>query len=457
MTKVQWLSLCEVIILCLAISSSYGQLSDCKRIKKTYSDKGWNINKLPKRPVSGTNLLVCSEKETCCTRSMENKLLFESKNELKSSLNSSFSPVKIIFESLTDEFNGLFEQSLKKSEESLHQMFRQMFGYIYISDRAMYSELYKELSSYYAGADKDVSVIMNNFYKSLFKKVYQMMNSQHVYGSDFLSCAADNMDVVKSFNDMVEKHTRQIKSALVMARTFVKGMSIGRDVIQHVMDVEITHSCIKDFMQLTYCPKCRGLETKPCRGFCVSTMKNCLSDYTSLNKDWNNYVNTLNRLATLVSGPYSYDDVCNSMRFKISEAMMTLQENPYTMKSQIEKRCGVPKPRGRRAVNSRSRSSRRRTSFRRGRPVVKSTRTLVDDFQEKMKKMKNFWSRIPKEICGNDVTGSDVDNCWDGELVGRSRREADTSQLEHWLKFAIEDQLDELKTTIEWVEGDITL
>jgi len=446
MSQVQWLLLCESVFLCLTLTSSLGQLSNCELMTKTYSDKGWSLNNVPEAAVSGAELWICPENETCCTKDMENRLLFESKKEMKDKLNSALSPVKNIFESSTRDFNDYFGTLLNNSVEHLEKN-------VYFKYLEIYSELERELQSYYSGADKDLKDAMKNFYKSLFKSFLQLNNPHHQFDHDYMSCVADNMDTVKPFKYLADKHTGQVRGCLVMARTFVQGLAVGRDVIHHVMTEEVTHSCVQHWMQLSYCPKCRGLETKPCRSYCVDHMQHCLSDYISLNNDWNNYVDALNRLVALISGPYK--NVLHDIGTQVSSSIRTLQQNIYNMENQIKRRCGDFSSRGRRDVNNRSRGSRRRKSIHQ--PVDKSAASLdelVQDFQRNMKDMKHFWSHIAEDMCKNDVAGLDPDNCWGGGRVERSRREAEP---EHKFHSSIGDQLDKLKTALAWMDRNLAL
>ena len=120
-------------------------------------------------------------------------------------------------------------------------MFTRTYGLFYVSNSEVFSNLFRDLKSYYKGKDSSLVDILNNFFINLLQKMFELLNAEYHFDEDYLNCVTRHMDALKPFGDIPQKLKLQVKRAFIAARTFVQGLAIGRDVILAMEGVSIIH------------------------------------------------------------------------------------------------------------------------------------------------------------------------------------------------------------------------
>lgn len=131
-------------------------------------------------------------------------------------------------------------------------------------------------------------------------------------------------------------------------------------------------------------------------------------------------------VADRLTGPFNIEAVMEPIDVKISEAIMTMQDNSIQVSSKVFQGCGHPKPvgigRSARGISDVF-SSRFRPFSPEERPTTAagtSLDRLVIDIKDKLKESKKFWSTLPDGICAEDkVTDPDEEQCWNSHTKGR--------------------------------------
>lgn len=452
----------------------------CIEVKRAYTEKGGNENEVPIQAISGDHLEVCPRGDgyTCCTRDMEIKLRELSAKEYDSIVDQSFKYIQSTFKSRTMKFNEFFTELLENAKEDLHQMFVRTYGLLYRDNAEIFTTLFNNLLDYYKGTDKSLTDTLNEFFKTLLKKMIELLNPTHEFNDQYLQCLSSKMDQLKPFGDVPTKLSSQVKRSFIAARTFVQGLAIGRDVIAEVAKLRPTDACTQALMRMSYCPQCRGLtQTKPCNNYCLNTMKGCLAYHSELNGIWNEYIEAMKQLAARLEGPFNIESVVDPIDVKISDAIMILQENSITVRDRIFEGCGKPptKPgqpglRGKRsAFNSTTDHSNHQntggvapnlqadSTYQNGKinygageivpesgapenpygqhyvgqytppdgKNVKPTTAagtsldrLVRDIKDKVKTAKDFWIQLPYSVCNDEKIAAQPDKddqCWNGQ------------------------------------------
>lgn len=119
-------------------------------------------------------------------------------------------------------------------------MFVKTYGLLYQQNAVIFSRLFATLHHYYRGNDVDLKEALMSFFVSLLKKMYQLINSQHQLNERYLECVGSQMKSLQPFLDIPKKLSQHVKRSFIVARTFVQGLSIGRDVIINVSKVSST-------------------------------------------------------------------------------------------------------------------------------------------------------------------------------------------------------------------------
>ncbi|RWS01902.1 glypican-6-like protein, partial [Dinothrombium tinctorium] len=265
---------------------------------------------------------------TCCTLAMEHMLNTHSKAELDSILKVSITDLHNIFESRAQKFDEFFTELLKTSKRDFHQMFLQTYGLLYEQNSYLFVEMFAELEAYYAKGGIDLSASLDRFFRKLYQKMFQVLNTQYTFDEKYLHCISDHMEALKPFGDVPKKLTIEVKRSFVATRTFVRALFEGRDIVKKLMEILPTNDCGDEFMRMTYCAHCKGLTNlKPCLGYCLNVFKSCLFKQSQVNKEWSNYVDALLLLITRLETSFNIESVVDPIDIKISEAIMNFQEN----------------------------------------------------------------------------------------------------------------------------------
>ncbi|XP_050006346.1 glypican-6 isoform X2 [Alexandromys fortis] len=322
-----------------------------------------------------------------------------------------------------------FRELLENAEKSLNDMFVRTYGMLYMQNSEVFQDLFTELKRYYTGGNVNLEEMLNDFWARLLERMFQLINPQYHFSEDYLECVSKYTDQLKPFGDVPRKLKIQVTRAFIAARTFVQGLTVGREVANRVSKVSPTPGCIRALMKMLYCPYCRGLPTvRPCNNYCLNVMKGCLANQADLDTEWNLFIDAMLLVAERLEGPFNIESVMDPIDVKISEAIMNMQENSMQVSAKVFQGCGQPKPAP--ALRSaRSAPENFNPRFRPYNPEERPTTAagtsldrLVTDIKEKLKLSKKVWSTLPYTICKDErVTAgtSNEEECWNGHSKAR--------------------------------------
>ncbi|XP_035995132.1 glypican-6 isoform X1 [Fundulus heteroclitus] len=430
--------ICTFSVLSVAARADF-MARNCSEVREACFERGFAFAHVPHQEIPGEDLRVCTHKHTCCTQEMEDKFSQQSKQEIENLLDETSHTLRSTFVSRHKRFDGFFLELLENTERSLNEMFVRTYGKPYMQNSEVFENLFAELKRYYTGGNVNLEEMLNDFWSRLLERMFTLLNSQYVITEDYLECISKYTDELKPFGDVPRKLKAQVTRAFIAARTFVQGLSVGREVAQRVSKVNSTPACIRGLTKMLYCPFCRGMpRVKPCKNYCLNVMKGCLANQADLDPEWNQYIDALLLVAQRLEGPFNIESVMEPIDVKISEAIMNMQDNSAQVSFRVFQGCGQPKlaeiPRSARGasdvLNARFRpyspeeppTAAAGTSLDRLRMVWKAMQVSVVDIKEKLKLSKKFWSSLPEAICVEDkVTAGNAsdEDCWNGDTKGR--------------------------------------
>uniref|UniRef100_A0A672PWH8 Glypican-6-like n=1 Tax=Sinocyclocheilus grahami TaxID=75366 RepID=A0A672PWH8_SINGR len=409
----------------------------CSDVRLAFTTKGFSLHNVPHQEISGEHLRVCSQDYTCCTSEMEDRLSQQSKLDFEKLVDENSHTIRTIFTSRHKKFDEFFLELLDNSEKSLNDMFVRTYGKLYTHNSEMFEDLFSELKRYYTGGNVNLEEVLNDFWSRLLERMFQLLNSQYTFTDDYLECISKYTDQLKPFGDVPRKLKAQVTKAFIAARSFVQGLMVGREVANRVAKVNISPGCSKALTKMLYCPYCGGLPSlKPCANYCQNVMRGCLANQADLDPEWNLFIDAMLLVADRLEGPFNIETVMEPIDVKISEAIMTMQDNSMQVSSKVFQGCGHPKPAGvgrsARGIsdvfNSRFRpyspeerpTTAAGTSLDRLRIVWRTMQHSVIDIKEKLKESKKFWSSLPDSMCAEDeMTDPDEEQCWNSHTKGR--------------------------------------
>ncbi|XP_029984146.1 glypican-6-like isoform X2 [Sphaeramia orbicularis] len=419
-------ALCTLSVLSLSFGGE-SKARSCSEVRQAYNAKGFSLVNVPHQEISGEHLRVCPQGYTCCTSEMEDKLNQQSKLEFENMVEETSHNMRATFVSRHKKFDEFFLELLDNSEKSLNSMFTRTYGKLYIQNSEVFQDLFTELKRYYTGGNVNLEEMLNDFWSKLLERMFQLLNSQYHFTDDYLECVSKYTDQLKPFGDVPRKLKAQVTRAFIAARTFVQGLMVGREVANRVAKVNVAPACVRALTKMLYCPYCRGMPgLKPCHNYCHNVMRGCLANQADLDAEWNLFIDAMLLVADRLEGPFNIEVVIEPIDIKISEAIMTMQDNSMQVSAKVFQGCGQPKPSG---IGRSARgisdvfSSRFKHFTPEERPTTAagtSLERLVIDIKEKLKESKRFWSNLPDDICAKGkLTESDDEQCWNSHTKGR--------------------------------------
>lgn len=140
-----------------------------------------------------------------------------------------------------------------------------------------------------------------------------------------MDCVNEHMKQLKPFGDVPEKLTGQIKRSFVATRTFEQAVFSAAEVTRNMASARPGPECTSALTKMQQCGTCRGYVERPCSNFCVNVMRGCLNHFVELDAEWDNFVQSMEKLTERLLGPFNIVMVVEPINIKISEAIMNFQ------------------------------------------------------------------------------------------------------------------------------------
>ncbi|ETE65852.1 Glypican-6, partial [Ophiophagus hannah] len=127
-----------------------------------------------------------------------------------------------------------FRELLENAERSLNDMFVRTYGMLYMQNSEVFQDLFIELKRYYTGGNVNLEEMLNDFWARLLERMFQLINPHYHFSEDYLECVSKYTDQLKPFGDVPRKLKVQVTRAFIAARTFVQGLTVGREIANRV-------------------------------------------------------------------------------------------------------------------------------------------------------------------------------------------------------------------------------
>ncbi|XP_012257264.1 glypican-6 isoform X2 [Athalia rosae] len=331
-----------------------------------------------------------------------------------------------IFATRATKFHDFFKELLAASKKGFHEMFKRTYGVIYEQNAYLFTDLFKELENYYARGTVNLEDAMDNFFNTLYQKMFTVMNSQYQFDDKYLECVGDHMKEMSPFGDVPQKLSVQIKRSFVATRAFSQSLNVAADVLKNMQSLKSSPECAAALTRMTACPSCSGIpgNVLACVNMCANVMKGCLAQHAALDVDWNHFVEAVDKVADRLLGPFNIEMVVEPIDIKISEAIMNFQENGADVSRQVFSGCGKPllgkrRRRDNRELQLESLNFNQAASPEDRAPTAAMLDKLVKEIRQRIRDSKQFWIYLPYQICNNGlvVPPSNTEECWNGTHV----------------------------------------
>ncbi|CAL7939630.1 unnamed protein product [Xylocopa violacea] len=359
---------------------------------------------------------------------MEVRLQARARDKHEKATKETLQRVHLVLSTRGAKFHSFFKELLATSKKGFHEMFKKTYGILYEQNAYLFTDLFKELENYYAKGTVDLDDTMDNFFNTLYQKMFTVLNSQYKFDNKYLECVGEHMKEMRPFGDVPQKLGVQIKRSFVATRAFSQALTVAADVLKNMQSLKPSKDCAAALTRMTVCPSCSGIADNvlACGDMCSNVMKGCLAQHAALDAEWNHFVEAVDKVADRLLGPFNIEMLVRPINLKISEAIMNFQENSLDVSQRVFTGCGRPVLGRRRRRDNREleletlnfdqdastddRSSSAATLDK----LVKETRLRVRDSRQ-------FWVYLPYQLCNDGlvVPPSNTKECWNGTHVDK--------------------------------------
>lgn len=117
----------------------------------------------------------------------------------------------------------------------MHSMLIKRYGLLYEQNSQLFLDLFHDLQTYFRTGSVDLSDALDIFFEMLFQRVFILFNAQYVFDEAYEDCVAENTKAVAPFDDIPHQLSSKVKHSFTAARTFVRALAFGRDIMMDMM------------------------------------------------------------------------------------------------------------------------------------------------------------------------------------------------------------------------------
>ncbi|KAF6204414.1 hypothetical protein GE061_002755 [Apolygus lucorum] len=371
---------------------------------------------------------------------MERQLSYQSKRQFDSGLRQELDTLANVLLVKATKFDAIFKEMMTKAKSDFHSMFKKTYGIIYEQNSYVFTDLFEELEKYYSRGRIDLIEAMDNFFNTLYQKMFTVLNQQYKFDAKYLECVSEKMKELKPFGDVPDKLSVQLKRSFVATRTFSQALNIAGNIVKNMQNIAMSSSCNRAVAKMTHCPACSGLiikELKPCSNYCSNVMKGCLAYHSQLDTNWNEFIVEMEKVIDRLLGPFNIEMVVEPINIKISEAIMNFQENATPVSQNVFGQCGKPVlGRSRRETSSTTtpapsatgeipfetldfnvsggkKGRKQNYQLSSGAGGTDGLDKVIREAKTRLKDTKSFWKKLPYHMCG--TSKADEQDCWNGQ------------------------------------------
>ncbi|XP_052848503.1 glypican-6 [Drosophila gunungcola] len=327
-------------------SSIIDQFSpNCSAVTHIFQARGIDAIEIPQKPSNERVLRYCESPSvgTCCTYNMETRMAMQSRQQLEGHTKDQISRMSGILGSKATKFKEIFIALLKESRTQFNSMFIRTYGVIYERNSYVFSDLFKELETYFANGRVDLLEVMDKFFNTLYQKMFTVLNTQYTFDENYMRCVSEHMKELKPFGDVPDKLSVQIKRSFVATRTYGQALTTASEVAKKVLNVRLNADCTGALTKMQHCGACKGYTEKPCTNYCVNVIKGCLHYQHEFDGEWENFAMAMDKVAERLLGSFNIVMVVEPLNIKISEAIMNFQDSGQDITNRVFQGCGRPK------------------------------------------------------------------------------------------------------------------
>ncbi|KAK3733922.1 hypothetical protein QZH41_009584 [Actinostola sp. cb2023] len=374
------------------------------------------------RVASGQEPQTCVSAKTCCTSQMESTLRQRAVSELQAKVIKRLDGVKGSTSSLRQDMKGYFQDIVRNAKKESLLSLKQSNANLSRIGGPLVTTFFNQVEDSLENQDINITNIVLQFLRDSFPPLFNYATGQSKrFSNQYGKCLKDKVNNVQLFGSIPYRIATTVESVIKPMQIFLRGFTFAGKVIDSGKQLNFTKGCYPILLQMTFCSMCRGEDSsvKPCEGYCIDVLKNCLMTTVQLQKEWSMFFDAMDNLATGLSRSLikeTLNQVYADLSFAVVQVIPQIQ-NPK-LKSNLFKECGLP------SFGSGSTSPSDRTKGKSQR-MKASLKEKMETAKTKMTSLRSLFKEMPRDICILDRVSAlrtekvIVANCWNGTAVGR--------------------------------------
>ncbi|NWY72545.1 GPC5 protein, partial [Erithacus rubecula] len=373
----------------------------------------------------GDDLQVCTSKNpTCCTKKMEERYQIAAKQDIQQVLQTSSATLKFLISHNAAAFQETFEMLIRVAENYTSTLFCNAYRTMAAEATVHVQEFFTDVGLFLFGTDTSTEEFVNRFFDTLFPVVYNhVINSGPTDISlEYAECLRVARRDIRPFGNIPKKAIEQMGRSLLPSRTFLQALNLGIEVINTTDHLHFSKDCSRALVQMQYCPHCQGLTlSKPCMGYCLSTLRGCLAGLAEVDLHWQGYIQSLEQLSGALSGAHGIEHGLLSFHSLVRDALVQARVNGPRLSEQVNKICGPPvrKPKQSPACSlDQNKDNQGLKMLSRDSEETLASRRKA--FIGRLRPFRAFFGALPDRLCGSHLAAAHGLPCWSGEQLLRS-------------------------------------
>ena len=195
-------------------------------------------------------------------------------------------------------------------------------------------EFYQDIRTYLKMKHVSLYGSVNDLFDSLFPYLYKFIvegkNSSVHLSPEHIECLKNKRQEINPnpFGVLHYNMSHILNKALSTAKSYLEVLTLLVETINTTDHVTLTSKCQHAVTRLQYCSHCQQeVDIKPCKGFCLNSMRRCLAQLSVISSDWNGLIMSVNRVQSWMNQKYNAEHALNNLDGKLDTAIMYALRN----------------------------------------------------------------------------------------------------------------------------------
>ncbi|XP_061183757.1 glypican-5-like [Saccostrea echinata] len=422
----------------LADPDSGSQMTGCHRVKQAYLREHIGPASLvPSEPIYDGDISICfnaaskdKSEKSCCSKASELSYVTAAEKFLRKTIHTKNAYLKKLVMDHIVQYEERLENVIQSSYNRTSQLLIDLYDIPPSAHRQPLKDFYQDIRTYLKMKHVSLYGSVNSLFDSLFPYLYKYIlegkNISVTLSPEHTECLKNKRQEIipNPFGPLPYNISHILNKALSTAKSYMDVLTLLVEAINTTDQMTLTEKCQHAVTRLQYCSHCQQeIDTKPCKGFCLNSMRRCLAQLSVISNDWNGLIMSVGRLQAWMAQKYDAEHTLNKLDGKLDTAIMhalTTSEKYINSTQQI---CGFRTPISSKQVlpkNIPASSSSGPLKIKReiGGEMYEK---ILEVMKELLTSLKMF-DTIADDICDQQIFyDQDINStqCWNGLTKGR--------------------------------------